>query len=132
MIRCGTIIALLNFGFTQVKPKLIFNQNDILKTIRVTNGKADVVKLIASNNMVIPVAENDQEEFSTVIDAPDKVEAPVVKGQKLGEVKIFYQNTQIATVDLLAGESIERKSFFRILVEAVIKFFTFFKFFAVK
>lgn len=119
-------IALLDFGFAQVKPETIVNENDILKTIRVTNGKSDAVKLIAGTNLVVPISGNDKEEFSTVIDTPNKVEAPVMKGQKLGEAKIFYQKTEIATVDLLADESIERKSFFSMLAETVWKFFAFF------
>lgn len=118
-------IALLNFGFTQVTPETIFNQGDILKTIRVINGKSEVIKLITSTNLVVPVSENDKELFSTVIDAPDKVEAPVEKGHKLGVVRIFYHNTEIATVDLLADEKSERKSFFNILIEKVKSFFSF-------
>lgn len=119
-------IALLDFGFTQVKPEAIFNQGDILKTIRVGNGKSDTVKLITGTNMVIPVSGNDKDEFRTVIESPSKVEAPVVKGQKLGVVKMYYQNTEIAVVDLLANENIERKSFFGILTEKVLSFFAFF------
>ena len=119
-------IALLNFGFDQVKPKTIFNQADILKTMRVVNGKLEVIKLITSTNLVIPVSENDNEEFNIVIDAPNKVEAPVVKGQKLGVVRILYQNTEIATVDLLADENSERKSFFNILIEKIRDAFSFF------
>jgi len=119
-------LALLNFGFTQVKPKTIFNQGDILRTVRVINGKSEVIKLITSGNLVVPVFENDQADFSTVIDAPSRVEAPVVKGQKLGTVKMFYQNTEIATIDLLADEDSERRSFFNIIVEKVKDFFAIF------
>jgi len=119
-------IALLNFGFDQVKPKTIFNQADILKTVRIVNGKLEVIKLITSTNLVIPVSENGNEEFNIVIDAPNKVEAPVVKGQKLGVVRILYQNTEIATVDLLADENSERKSFFNILIEKIRDVFSFF------
>jgi len=112
-------LALLNFGFNQVKPKTIFNQGDILRTIRVVNGKSEVIKLVTSGNLIVPVFENDQADFSTVIDAPSRVEAPVVKGQKLGTVKMLYQNTEIATIDLLADENSERRSFFNIIVEKV-------------
>jgi len=118
-------IALLNFGFAQVKPETIFNQADILKTVRVVNGKSEVIKLITSTNLVMPVSENDKEEFSIVIDAPSKVEAPVVKGQKLGVVRILYQNMEVATVDLLADDNSERKSFFNILVEKIKDVFAF-------
>ena len=119
-------IALLDFGFTQVKPEEILSQDDILKTIRVANGKSSAVKLIASTNLVVPISGDNKEEFSTVIDSPNKIEAPVVKGQKLGEVRVFYQNTEIATVDLLASENIDRKSFFSMLTETVLSFFSFF------
>ena len=119
-------IALLNYGFAQVTPETIFNQADILKTIRVVNGKSEVIKLITSTQLVIPISENDKSEFSIVIDAPSKVEAPVLKGQKLGVVRMLYQNKEIATVDLLADENSERKSFFNILVQKVKDFFALF------
>jgi len=118
-------IALLNFGFAQVKPETIFNQADILKTIRVVNGKSEIIKLITSTNLVVPVSENDKEAFSIIIDAPSKVEAPVMKGQKLGVVRMIYQNTEVGTIDLLADENSERKSFFAILVEKVKDIFAF-------
>ena len=119
-------IALLNFAFTQVKPEAIFNQDDIFKTIRVANGKSEVVKLIASNDLIIPVSENDKDEFSTIVDAPNKIEAPVVKGQKIGVVRVLYQNEEFSTTDLLADENIERKSLFSTLADSIRKFFAFF------
>ncbi|WP_378955530.1 D-alanyl-D-alanine carboxypeptidase family protein [Pelosinus sp. sgz500959] len=115
-------IALLDFGFSQVKSENIVKQDDILKTIRVANGKSEVVKLVASSDLVVPLFEEDKDEFSTVIDAPNKVEAPVIKGQKLGVVRVLYQNKEIATVDLQADENSERKSFFHILADSIMGF----------
>jgi len=119
-------IALLNFAFTQVKPEAIFNQDDIFKTIHVANGKSEVVKLIASSDLIIPVSENDKDEFSTIVDAPNKIEAPVVKGQKIGVVRVLYQNEEISTTDLLADENIERKSLFSTLADSIRSLFAFF------
>jgi len=119
-------IALLNFAFTQVKPETIFSQDDIFKTIRVANGKAEVVKLVASNDLVVPVSENDKDEFSTVVDAPNKIEAPVAKGQKIGVVRVLYQNEEVSTTDLLADEDIERKSLFATLADSIRNLFAFF------
>ena len=116
-------IALLDFGFSQVKPKTIVNQDDIMKTIRVLNGKSEVVKLVASNDLVVPISEHDEGEFSTLVDAPNKVEAPVIKGQKIGVLRVLYQNKEIATVDLQADESSERKSFFHMLADSIMEFF---------
>ena len=116
-------LSLLDFGFSQVKPETIVQQNDILKTIRVANGKVEIVKLIASNDLVVPIFEQDKEKFSLVIDAPNKVEAPVIKGQEVGVARVFYQDKEIATISLQADETSERKSFFLILAESIMAFF---------
>lgn len=116
-------LSLLDFGFSQVKPETIVQQNDILKTIRVANGKVEIVKLIASNDLVVPIFEQDKEKFSLVIDAPNKVEAPVIKGQEVGVARVFYQDKEIATISLQADETSERKSFFLILAESIMTFF---------
>ncbi len=108
--------VLLDFAFGQLKPETVFNQGDILKTTRVANGKSELLKLVANTSIILPVSETDKDEFSTVIDAPMILEAPITKGQKLGVARVFYNNTEVAAVDLVADESVERKSFFSTLV----------------
>jgi D-alanyl-D-alanine carboxypeptidase (penicillin-binding protein 5/6) len=117
---------LLDFAFSQLKAETVFNQGDILKTMRVTNGKSEVVKLIADSSIVLPVSEKDKDEFSTVIDAPSAMEAPITKGQKIGMARVYYNNTEIAAVNLVADESVERKSFFRTLIASAWSLFTLF------
>jgi D-alanyl-D-alanine carboxypeptidase (penicillin-binding protein 5/6) len=118
--------ALLDYAFAQLKPETVFNQDDILKTMRVTDGKSEYVKLLAANSLTVPVSNKDKDEISTVIDAPNKVEAPITKGQQLGVARVFYNNTEIATIDLVADENVERKSFFGTLVASAWSVFTFF------
>ncbi len=118
--------TLLDFAFAQLKAETVFNQGDILKTTRVTNGKSEVVKLVADTSIVLPVSEKDKDEFSTVIDAPNMLEAPIVKGQKLGVARVYYNNTEIAVVNLIADESVERKSFFGTIIASAWNVFTFF------
>lgn len=115
-------IALLDFGFSQVEAKTLVKEDDIFKTVRVINGKNEIIKLIAKNDLTVPISDHDQDAFSTVIDAPNKIEAPVVKGQTVGTIRILYHNQEIAAVDLLAEEESERKSFFRLLAESLIGF----------
>ncbi|HEY3425681.1 MAG TPA: D-alanyl-D-alanine carboxypeptidase family protein [Negativicutes bacterium] len=119
-------IALLDFAFKQVQPMVVFNEGDILKTIRVSNGKSEIVKLVTPNNLIVPVSEDDKDQFRNVVEAPARVEAPIVAGQKIGVVRTFYKNTEIATLDLIAADNVERKSFFGSLWGSVWSFFTFF------
>lgn len=118
--------ALLDFAFAQIKSEKMFEQGDILNTIKVLNGKSEVVRLIADTSISVPVSESDKDEFHTIVDAPSKMEAPIVKGQKLGTARVLYNNTEIAAIDLVAEESVERKSFFGTLFTSAWSIFTFF------
>lgn len=119
-------MALLDYGFKQIKPMTLFHKGDIIKTVRINNGKTDFTKLVLSSDIVVPVSEDDKGQFSTVINAPANIEAPVAAGQKIGSIKVMYKNTEVSSVDLLASEGAERKSLFRALWGSLWSFFTFF------
>ncbi|MGI6093151.1 MAG: D-alanyl-D-alanine carboxypeptidase [Veillonellaceae bacterium] len=118
-------IALLDYGFDNISPEIIFNKGEILKTIKVTNGKSGSVKLLVNSKIVAPISETDKNEFRTEIEAPAKVEAPIKAGQTLGTVKLIYKDIEVETADLVAAESIEKKSLFGLLWSSVWNFFTF-------
>jgi D-alanyl-D-alanine carboxypeptidase (penicillin-binding protein 5/6) len=118
-------IKLLDYGFSRLQPVKMFSQGDIMKTVRVIDGKNEQIRLIAASTLSVPAVAGDREGFSTVIEAPDRVDAPVNAGQKIGTVKTLYRNTEIASVDLLAAEQVERKSFFSLLWGSLWSFFTF-------
>lgn len=118
-------IVLLDYGFKQVSSRVVYTEGDILKTVRVVNGKAGTVMLKINSSLVAPVFTDNNDDFQTEIDAPSYIQAPIIAGQKLGVVKLKYKNTEIATADLVAGETVESKSFFRFLWGSVWNFFTF-------
>ena len=60
-------IALLDFSFPQVTPKSVFNKNDILKTIRVANGKSEVITLLASADLIVPISEDDKKNLQRLL-----------------------------------------------------------------
>ncbi|HWR45256.1 D-alanyl-D-alanine carboxypeptidase family protein [Sporomusa sp.] len=118
-------IKLLDYGFTQLKQVPVINRGDILKTVKINEGKTGDVKLISTNDITVPMADNEHDKYSTVIDAPNKLDAPVTSGQKLGTVKVMYNNIEVASADLVADRSVDRKSFFGLLWGSVWGFLTF-------
>ncbi|MEG6585681.1 D-alanyl-D-alanine carboxypeptidase family protein [Dendrosporobacter sp. 1207_IL3150] len=119
-------VALLEYGFKNIKPVTVFNKGDILKTVKVLEGKTDTIKLVTNESMVIPISIDGSDQFETVIEAPNKIEAPVKAGQKIGVVHVKYNNTEIAKVDLLAADNVEQRSFFGSVWGSVWNFFAFF------
>ncbi|MBP2634229.1 MAG: dacB 1 [Firmicutes bacterium] len=118
-------IKLLDYGFAQLKQVPMITKGDILKTVKIQEGKATTIKLVADNDILIPMVDNERDKFTTVIDAPAKVSAPVVAGQKIGTVKIMYNNIEVASTDLIADQSVEKKSFFGMLWGSVVGFMNF-------
>jgi D-alanyl-D-alanine carboxypeptidase (penicillin-binding protein 5/6) len=118
--------ALMNYGFSQIKPETVFKSGEIYKTIRVTNGKLDHIALVTAKELVLPLGKNDRNEFKTEADVPASVEAPLKKGQKVGTVRVYYKGKDVEDIDLLAGQAVERKSFFAALWSSVWSVFSFF------
>ncbi len=113
-------IAMLDYGFTQVHEQTLVKQGDILKTVKVLDGKSsDVVPLYAQNSISIPMTEDNQGDFTTVIDVPDQVHAPLAQGQTVGRVKVLYQNKEVGSSDLIAQSAVEKKSLFKSLWSSV-------------
>lgn len=67
-------IKLLDYGFSLVKPMTVYKQGDILKTVVVTNGKADQVRLVTAAGVSVPVSADDKDLFSTVVNAPGRLD----------------------------------------------------------
>lgn len=118
-------IKLLDYGFSQIKPVKFVSKGDILKTLRVVDGTGDFVRLVAASDMSVPVSENDLDKFTTAVVAPSRIEAPVAVGQKAGSLKIYYQGVEISSIDLVAADSADHKSFFGKLWGSLWGFFTY-------
>jgi D-alanyl-D-alanine carboxypeptidase (penicillin-binding protein 5/6) len=118
-------IKLLDYGFSRLQPVTMFQKGDVMKTVKVVDGQNDYIRLMTADTLVVPADEGDRDGFSTLIVAPDRVEAPVKAGQKIGAIKTLYRNIEVASVDLLAAEPTERKSFFGLLWGSLWSFFTF-------
>lgn len=105
-------IALLDYGFSKIAKLKLYQQGDILQKIKVLAGEKDEVALTINSDIDVPIVNGDREHFKTIVDVPERVYANVEKGQKIGQVKILYKDTEIATQDLVATENIKKKSFF--------------------
>lgn len=118
-------IKLLDYGFSKVESKTILKQGDVLKTVRVFEGEKDIVKAVSAINVNVPVSDQDKNDFYFVLDTIKQVEAPVLSGQKIGTIKIFYREKMINSVDLVAEEEVKRKSLFEWMWVKIWGFFTF-------
>lgn len=105
-------IALLDYGFSKIGTTKLYDEGEVLAKIKVAAGEKPEVALITDDDIFVPVVDGETVNYQTELDIPNKINAKVEKGQKIGQVKIMYQGTAIITKDLIAAEDVNRKSFF--------------------
>ena len=85
----------------------------------VISGRKKSLELKLAEDLTVPEADQDQGKFSKVIHSPDQVYAAVRQGDVLGTMDIMYDGKKIASANLVAAESIEKKSFFLAVYQGV-------------
>ncbi len=104
--------ALLDYGYSKIETLPVYKRGEIVKTVRVKDGETEYLPLAVAEDVVFPVSLDDRENFETVIETMVKNSAPIVAGQKVGSIKLLYKGKAYGSVDLIATQSVERKSLF--------------------
>ena len=109
-MKCKKI---LDWTFKNIKLRLVAEKNQVVSVIDVgLSSKYDHLRLLPEKEItaLVPSGVNAQGVYFEVIEelTPKKVDAPIKKGQKIGRARILYAGNEIAQVDLVAGETIER------------------------
>jgi len=104
---------ILDWTFKNIKLRLVAEKNQVVSVIDVgLSSKYDHLRLLPEKEItaLVPSGVNAQGVYFEVIEelTPKKVDAPIKKGQKIGRARILYAGNEIAQVDLVAGETIER------------------------
>ena len=101
---------LYEWAFNNLSMKDVLNSEDAVGEIALKYAwNKDKLLLVPAKNYstIMP----DSVDVSSVIltkHLPEDVEAPVKKGQKVGAATLSYAGQELATVDLVAAESVER------------------------
>lgn len=99
-------------GYTVTYPEI---SDELPMTVKVKEGCASEVRLAVNpiGSAVLPKgSENSIEER---IYLPDYVYAPLVKGDKVGEMKLYLGDRLLKTCDITAAENVEERNFRNVL-----------------
>lgn len=111
---------LMEEAFREYSPEKVITRNNDIKSFRINNGKVERSYMIAKEDIVIPVKEEEKDKIYIVFECNETYEAPVRKGQKLGKAKIYIEDRLIGTTELFAKENIEKRK----LIDIIKNFFS--------
>ena len=110
---------LLTYGLTNFDTIEIYNKNNSFYELDVWLGKKNTVKTHFDTNVYKTIQKARLRYLKVILNYDGPLKAPIIKDQKVGEVKIFYKDDLIKTLDLLASENIQEVNKFTKLVRSI-------------
>ncbi len=106
--RVSDAKTLLTYGFNVCDLYIDSNAED-LAPVKVEKGVEDEVDLVFLGEFrYLDTAGSDLSSVVKVLDVPESVEAPVTEGQQAGVAKYYLNGTEIGSVPVLYGGSVEK------------------------
>ena len=102
----NTAINLLDRCFSEYKSHCVFNRGDPIKNIKIQKGSKTHLILEAADDLILPMHMDKQERILSVISGPDKLVAPITKGEKIGKISTYKNGELINVTPLIAKENI--------------------------
>lgn len=102
----------MNYGFENYEIIDIFENMRKEFEINVEKGKADNYKLILSGNFKMPILSSKKDKITYKYKIYDGLMAPVMSGEKIGEIAILLEDNIIKKFFVYMPETLEKKGFF--------------------
>ena len=118
--RVSSAKKLLDYGYDNYILERLTENGEIVGKVNVSWGKQETVSAKAAESYVVLKKKSDETEIEKSVKMEDKVNAPVKQGDKLGEITFTKEGKTIKTIDIIAGETVEKKGFLAILL-AILK-----------
>ncbi len=102
--------TLFRWAFLNLSMKNVAEAGDLLADVELEYAwNQDKLQLVAAENVsaILP-SDVSTSSILTEVDIPEKVQAPIKKGEVIGTATFTYAGEKIATVNLVAAESVER------------------------
>ena len=110
---------LLTYGLTNFDTIEIYNKENSFQELDVWLGKKSTVKTHFDNNIYKTIKKARLRNLKVILNYDGPIKAPISKNQKVGIVKIYYENNLIETLNLLASEDIDEVNKFTKLIRSV-------------
>lgn len=122
-IRFSNAQKLLDYGFSNYTVTSFGKKGDVIKSVEIKKGTASSVDAILENDAEVLMSNGSSKDITQEIKLDDTFTAPILEGQKLGEVEFSINGNVISTVNLVANKSSDKLSFGSIIKFVMNKWF---------
>jgi D-alanyl-D-alanine carboxypeptidase (penicillin-binding protein 5/6) len=117
--RANANQALLNYGFRFFETRPLYKANEKLSEARVWKGEETQAPLGLNRDFFVTFPRGQYQNMKAAMEIDNAITAPVQQGQKLGVIKVTFNNETIAQQDLIALKAIGKGGIFRSLIDQI-------------
>ena len=110
-IRFAEASKLLDHGFANYSSVLVGKKGDAYGIVKVAKGTKSKLDCIVPEDVRVLVKKGEQGNIERIISLEPKIQAPIQKGQKVGEVELRAKNQSICKFNLVAKEPVSKATF---------------------
>ena len=113
VLNCGPMweesADILNYVFSNYSIQKIVDSEDVYQQLKVIAGKQGLVEIKPTYDFYLPLSKEEMDKLVFIPALKFNNRAPIYKGSKAGELKIYLGNEYISSIDLEYSQSIESK-----------------------
>ena len=114
-VRFTEAQKLLDYGFNNYEYEMLTKKGEVLKEVGITKGVQETMNLIIESDSGILIKKGQDKEIEQSVLINENISAPIYEGQKLGEIVFSLEGKEIARTNIVANNTIEKKTFSNIL-----------------
>ena len=103
---------LLDYGFRYFRTKKVLESNFSLLVEQVWGGETESVSLSSAQDFYLTLSPRDFPRVEPEVKLNDYLQAPIAKGQVVGQVDLILDGDTIASVEVVAMEEVQALGFF--------------------
>lgn len=122
-IRFSNAQKLLDYGFSNYTVTSFGKKGDVIKSVEIKKGTTSSIDAILENDAEVLMSNGNNKDVTQEIKLDDTFNAPILEGQKLGEVEFSINGNVVSTVNMVANKSSDKLSFGSIIKFVMNKWF---------
>lgn len=101
-------MEMYNYGFARYAYKTFVPRNQVCGTVPVGKGDLDKLPAVAKEDVGCLFVKGEKAKITSKQILLKYIDAPVSKGEKIGEIEVYKNGTKVKSVDLVAAQEVKR------------------------
>ncbi|HOE56842.1 MAG TPA: D-alanyl-D-alanine carboxypeptidase family protein [Bacillota bacterium] len=122
-IRNKEARKLIDYGFANFNSVLVIKKDGKIQEVRVSKGNHLKVNAVADRDISILLNKGEEKNIKKIAELPDVLNAPIKKGEKIGELVVYINDAEVGRYDLVSDMDVNKSSFVNNLKNSFIYWF---------